>query len=54
MGGHKITLVPKTLLDYNKKVSLYTKWFQWIVKKFTNIINGDLWTTPTFCSNVMS
>jgi hypothetical protein len=42
MGGHKITLVPKTLLDYNKKVSLYTKWFHWIVKKSINIIKGGL------------
>jgi hypothetical protein len=34
-----------------QKVSLYAKWFHWILSEFIGLVNGDQWTTPTFCSS---
>jgi hypothetical protein len=34
-----------------QKVSLYTKWFYWILSEFTDLVNMDYWIAPIFCSN---
>jgi hypothetical protein len=45
--------IPTYLPTLQQKLSMYAKWFQWILGEFISLMNRDYWTTPTFCSSVV-
>jgi len=34
-----------------QKVSMYAKWFHWILSEFISLVSGDYWIAPTFCNS---